>query len=437
MSLFVVGVNHQTAPVEVRGRLSAGFTTCGQAPNRGFRSESLSEVVAVSTCNRLEVYAVPRATQEQAEEMVLDRLAGFSGLSAAELHEFAYVRGQAEAVRHLLRVSCGLDSQILGEAQILGQISESFVSARTGGTIGPILTLVLSRALHAGRRARSETLIGSGRTSISQAAAHLVEKELGGLPGKRIAIVGAGESAELAMRALATCGAPDVSCISRSVDAARAVPGLEACKMLPWSSLREALLAADAVITATSAPHPVLYTEDLAPILAERGERGLVIVDIAVPRDVDPRVRDLPQVTLHDIDELEAGLDEGRALREQAVPSVEAIVLEESAQIEEWLKAREIAPTIRLLQKQARFIADAEAQRTVAKLNGIDLRQQELVFRMARRIAKKILHEPTVRLKSRADEDLEDYAEALAELFGLRAETKPAARAEEKGNERL
>jgi glutamyl-tRNA reductase len=358
----------------------------------------------------------------RSEDAIVDRLSDVSGISQAELESVVYRKQDREAVEHLLRVACGLDSQVLGETQVLGQISQCFEAARTEETLGPLLTTLLSRAVHAGRRARRETDISLGKTSISHVAAALVDTELGGISGKQVVIVGAGETAAKAMRALYSCGSPRVVCLNRSAAKAEAMVGGTDAEVLPWPSLARTLTTCDAVITATSAPHPIIYPEDLATILAGRGGRPLVLVDIAVPRDVDPGVRELRGVVLYDIDQLAASLDEGRAGREAAVPRVEEIISEEADAIMDWVQSREVVPLVQRIRDKALAVADEEARRTIRKLGGLDERQQEIVSTMARQIANKIVHEPTVRLKARLRETSDDtYPEVVADIFGLAA----------------
>jgi len=422
--VVLTGISHLTAPVGVREKLHAGLAARSSLRADLIRRGCLRELVLVSTCNRLEVYAVPARSASQAEEDILEWLADAASLSIDEVSRWTYRKRDIEAIQHLLRVACGLDSQMLGETQILGQVSQAIVDARSEATVGPLLTGTLTRAVHAGKRARTETAIACGVTSIMHAAAALVERELDGLSSKRVMVVGAGQTAELVIQALHKRGEPDITCIGRSVSRASAIALPNGCAVLPWSALAEALVTADAVITATSAPHPILFAEDLASVLGRRGDRRLVLVDIAVPRDVDPRVGELSSVVLYDIDQLEQSLDEGRACREAAAPRVEEIVSEETLAILEWLRGRQVAPVIQKLRGRARAIAGAEAREAVRRLDGMTEKEHEVILRMARRIVGKILHEPTVGLKVHAGSGKgERYVQAVVELFGLDAET--------------
>ena len=238
---------------------------------------------------------------------------------------------------------------------------------------------------------------------------------------RSVLVVGAGETAELAVQALHKHGALDVSCINRSLSSAQALALRTGCRALPWAELTPALASADAVITATGAPHPVIYAEDVALALKQRQRLPLVAVDIAVPRDVDLPVGALPGVVLHDIDKLEATLDRNLSRRRAAVPEVEAIIAEETQAVMDWLHGREATEVVAELREHARSVADAELGGALRKLEGLDENAQEIISRMANRIVSKLLHEPTKRLKSRASsDDFAVYRDAVVDLFGLK-----------------
>ncbi len=382
----------------------------------------------LSTCNRLEVYAAPTAGAGSVCGLIVDWLAELGDFSRAELEPHIYRKEDRDAVEHLLQVACGLDSQLLGETQILGQVAQARAVSESSGTSGPALSRLFSRAVHAGKRARSETEISKGVTSISHAAVALLEKELGHLSSRRVLVVGAGETAELAIQALHKHGAGQVSCVNRSFPSAEALALRTGCRALPWAELTQALADADAMITATGAPHPVIYAEDVTFALAQRQSFPLVVVDIAVPRDVDLPVGALPGVRLHDIDKLEASLDRNLSRRRAAVPKVEEIIAEETQVVMDWLRGREASGIITELREQARSVVDAELGVALRKLEGLDKNVEETISRMANRIVNKILHQPTERLKSRAAcEDFSVFRDAVGDLFGLKQVTAPVA----------
>ena len=421
-----MGLSQHTAPVALRERLSKalGPSVCVSdtpATVPPWAGSGFRELVLLSTCNRLEVYAVPDDADEDSRGMIVARLAELGAVPQHELEPHIYHKEDEDAVWHLLRVACGLDSQLLGETQILGQVSNAFAVAKANGTSGPLLTYLYSRATHSGRKAQTETEIGKGTTSVSQAAVSLVERELGDLTSRNILIVGAGESAELAIQALLKRGTPRVSCVNRTLASAHALADRFGCEAHPWAELAGVLATADAVITATGSPHPVIYSEDVEPVLAQRRGAPLVFVDIAVPRDVDLEVGSLPGVVLHDIDKLEAALDQNLNRRLAAVPQVEDIVARETRLIMEWLHGREATDLLAELREHARSVAEAELSGALRKLDGIDKDTEEIITRMANRIVGKLLHQPTKQLKSRAsDDDFEVYCEAVVDLFGLK-----------------
>ncbi|MFH1833698.1 MAG: glutamyl-tRNA reductase [bacterium] len=431
MTIIVVGLNQRTALVALRERLSKVLepSGCSDDANADFFpwwGPGFRELAFLSTCNRLEVYGVPMGAGRDTCGLMVGRLAELGDLDRDELEPHVYQKEDRDAVEHLLRVACGLDSQLLGETQILGQVTQALTSARAAGTSGPSLTYLFSRAAHAGKRARSETEISRGATSISHAAVTLLEKELGDLSTRSVLVVGAGETAELAVRALCEHAASEVWCINRSFPAAQALATRTGCRTRPWVELTQALASVDAMISATGAPHPVIYPEDVAPALEERQGRPLVVVDIAVPRDVALSVGTLPGVVLHDIDKLEATLDQNLNRRWAAVPKVEEVIAGEIEVVMDWLRGREAKDVVAELREHARSVADAELGGALRKLDGLDKDSQEIVSRMANRIVSKLLHQPTKQLKSRASsEDFATYCDAVVDLFGLQGELLP------------
>lgn len=425
MSILLVGLNQHTAPVALRERLSGVLepSGCGSEADPTLSSwwgSGFREFAYLSTCNRLEVYAVSNGTQGNDSALIVTRLAELGEVPLEELELHIYNKEDADAVDHLLRVACGLDSQMLGETQILGQVSDALASAKANGTSGPLLTYLFSRASHAGKRARSETEISRGGTSISQAAVTLLEKELGKLSSRSVLVVGAGDTAELAVQALHKRGAPNVCCVNRTLSSAQEIAVRFGCEARPWGELAGILASTDAVITATGSPHPVIYPDDVAPILEQRQGVPLVFVDIAVPRDVDLEVGSLPGVVLHDIDQLEAARDRNLSRRHAAVPEVEGIVARETQRVLEWIHGREATDLLAELREHGRAVADAEVKSALRKLGTVDSNSEEVISRMANRIVSKLLHQPIRQLKARAPrDDFEVYCDAVVDLFGL------------------
>lgn len=430
ISILLVGLNHRTAPIVVREQLS--FDACAlpmvasDLYAAGANLGVLQEVVVISTCNRLEVYAITTAPA-QAIALIEAQIARQRQMTPDELATYVYVKAGDAAIEHLLRVASGLDSLILGEAQILGQVANALAAAHSSGASGPMLTQLFNRALHCGKRARTETPIGSYTTSISHAAVRHAEAVLGDLSQCRALLIGAGEMAELAATALQQHRIASILCINRTLTRAEQLAMKVGGRAVEWSRLDEALTAVDLVISATAAPHVVLTREQVARAIRARAERPLLLFDIALPRDIDPAIDALPAVLRYDIDHLRSSIDANLARREAAIPLVEAIIAEETAALQAWLGGRQVLPIVVDLRRHAERIAHQEVQRTLQRLRhhtpDHDRISQE-VERLADRIVAKLLHEPTVRLKAQAaDGNGVAYAQALSELFAL---TPPA-----------
>ena len=418
MSIVLVGLNQRTATVDLREQFSV--TECGVQVAFAEMGAPIQESVILSTCNRLEVYAVAAGDTRTGWALVEQVLCRMGGTPMETLRPHLYYLDDRSAIEHLMHVAAGIDSTVLGEPQILGQVAQAFADARAGAKVGPILTYLFSQAVHVGKRARAETDISRHTTSVSHAAVLLAEKMVGDLSACRALVAGVGEMAHLAAQALVAHGARDITCINRSFERAQELAQTVGGRALKWHDLDEAIARADVMITATGAPHPVIYADDVAPMLAARLDRPLVIIDIAVPRDVDPSVGGLSGVRLFDIDHLEATLDANMALRQAAIPQVETIVQEDLAAALDWLHSREVVPVIECLRRRSADLAEAELQETLHRLVGLDDREREAVARMAHRIVNKLLHQPTVRLKAcAASGNGHGYAHAVRELFDL------------------
>lgn len=435
MSILLVGLNHHTAPVDLRERLA--LSGCGLTmaleelpihrhafngdPALGVKDlpPALREGVILSTCNRLEIYATAKeiGAGKAAIENFLSRL---QGIPLSEIKPYLYFMHDQSAVNHLMRVAAGLDSMILGEPQILGQVGEAFLSARVSQTTGPVLSHLFEQAIHAGKRARTETEISQHTTSVSHAAALLAEQQLGALCGVKVALLGAGEMAEVAVQALLDRGAEQFVCLNRTLNSAEALAERFGGRALPWHELTSALVWADVVISATGAPHTIIHLDDVQEALPERDGRPLVFIDIALPRDIEEAVGEQPTVSRFDIDALQHVLDENIAQREAAVPSVEAIIAEEASAFASWISSRQVAPVIADLRQWATDIAQAEVERAIKKLDEPGPREVEIVEMLAHRLVNKLLHQPTMSLREQAEQgNGYGYAHVVRELFDL------------------
>lgn len=419
MTIVLIGLNHRTAPVELREKLALAAPALDVlAAQRQTAEAAVREVAVLSTCNRLEIYAVVNQ-RETGWRQLKAFIAGLGDLPASALTPHLYRLEDDAVVRHLMRVACGLDSMILGEPQILGQVTAAFGTAQGAGLVGPVLSHLFSAAIHAGKRARTESTISRYTTSVSHAAALMVLDAVV-VQSPKILIVGAGEMAVLAAKALRKHGVTDLAFINRTHSRAEVLAAELAGRSLGWSELDEALLWADAVITATGAPHTVIYAHDVAANLERRQGRPLLLVDIALPRDVEVAVDDLVGVQRRDIDDLHAIVDRNAAQREAAVPQVESIVGHEQESFLEWYYSREVTPVIKDLRRWAAQVAQLEVEQALARIGNQDPHTTEVVNRMAHRIVNKLLHEPTVRLRGQAvNGNGHGYAHAVSELFGL------------------
>lgn len=425
MPILTIGLNHRTASVELRERLALNDDELQGALRTllTFPSENqptLQEAAILSTCNRLEVYAVA-ADVQQAQEAIEIFLAHLQHSSLETIRPHLYHRVDAAAVTHLMRVASGLDSMVLGEPQILGQVSHALNQAQAAGTTGPILSHLFARALHAGKRARAETEISRYTTSMSHAAVLLAEAHVADLTQANVLVLGAGEMAELAIEALQMRDAKAIGCLNRTYERALALVDPVQGRAFNWYHLEEALVWADAVIGATSAPHTVIHREDVAEAFTHRGDRPLVFVDIALPRDVEADVEEISRVHRYDIDDLKSTLDANLAQRQAAIPDVEEILAGEADQFQKWLRSRQVVPVLVAMRRQVEEIAARELDEALQLMPELDEREQEIVGRLVHRLVRKILHEPTVQLKAQAAAGHGlPYAQAVQTLFDLK-----------------
>lgn len=401
--ILLVGLSHHTAPLVLREQLTLAEHDLDQTL-RQLSGQGLDEVAILTTCNRLEFYAVG-----QSSTPIELLLASLGDLTPETLAPHLYVETGRAAVDHLMRVAAGLDSMILGEQQILGQVQLSFEFAQAAGTAGPVLSHLLAQAAHAGKRARHETEVSRHTTSISHAAVKLAGSQLGDLQQARALVVGGGEMATLAAQALNRHNIGDLTCINRSFERAQTLATQFEGQARTWDQLPQALAEADVVISATSAPTTIIHPEDI--------QSPLVIIDIALPRDVAAGVSALPDVHYYDLDDLKTYVEANLARREAATADVEIIIDEEAARFEEWLRGRSVAPVITALRDKVTAVADDEVAAALRRLGDLDEDQQKVVEHLAHRIVNKILHAPTVCLR-----DDNEYAAAVLDLFDLDVE---------------
>ena len=419
MSVIVVGLNHRTAPVELRERVAVPSSRMVKALHDLSGREHLAEVVLLSTCNRTEIYA--RSTKfHSAVSDVLEFLSEQGSAPPEDFSEHLYTYYDDSAVSHLFGVAAGLDSMILGEGEILGQVRDAWQLAETEGASGQAMARVFRHAIVLGKRVRTETAIGRRALSISSAAVALAERTMFSLRGRSVLILGAGDVAEGLGRALVSAGVGEVVVANRTHARAVALAERLGGRAVPLGDLQDVLTTVDVLLTATDSTEVHVEQADVEAVMDRRNGVPLLIVDVAVPRDVDPGAASVPGVTLHDVDDLhqltEAALDE----RRREVATVREIIGEELERFQADRAARQVAPLITSLRDHAESVRQAELTRFRSKLEALAPEARETVDALTQGIVNKLLHEPTVRLKDAAGSARgELYSDALASLFNF------------------
>ncbi|EHN09216.1 Glutamyl-tRNA reductase [Patulibacter medicamentivorans] len=417
--LLVLGISHKTAPVAVRERLALSDRQIELLLGDLIASEQVHEAAAVSTCNRAEVYLVV-GDPVRAEAALLGRLADRARMRPTELAGQVYAPRNCDAARHLYRVTSGLDSMVLGEYEIQGQVKRSYDLALQAGTTGPLLNRLFKAALQTGKRVRSETGLSERRTSVASVAVDLAAATVGELQDRSVVIIGAGDTAELTAQALAARGGHTLFVSNRHADRARGLAERFGGRVGSLHDLPEQLAEADIVVASTSSPHPILGPEELDVVMASRRERPLVLIDIAVPRDVDPECAGVEGVSLYDIDDLQAVVARNLAGRGDESEQAEAIVEEEIQRFARWMGQLDVTPTIVDLRSRASEIVDAVLAENAGRWQSASEEDLARIERAARTVVQRLLHEPTVRLKrSRDNDDAHGHVEVLRDLFGL------------------
>ena len=423
MRLFAIGLSHRTAPVELRecvdfarGGLDAALDALAA---RGLGRET----VVLSTCNRAEIYAVVDA--DAAADAIRRFFSDYHGVEYSRMAEHLYAYKGAEAARHLFRVAAGLDSLVVGEPQILGQVKVAYGMAQDRQFTGALTNRLFHSAFGVGKRVRTETGLGEGAVSVSYAAIALARKIFGDLSGLNVLIVGAGEMAQLTGVHLQSQGVKQISIASRTLSTAETLAQQLGGRAVAWSELDAALGTADIVVTATGAAEPVLRRPRVEEAMRPRRNRPVFIIDIAVPRDVEASVGDLDQVFLYDIDDLQTIVKENLARRSGELQRANAIVEEEVGKFATWMKSREIIPTVVALRQRFEEIRQAELDRLAPKLANLPPEARARVDEITRLMVEKLLLTPTEQLKSTSDEaTIVAFADALNRLFSLSADDK-------------
>jgi glutamyl-tRNA reductase len=418
--LLLVGISHRSAPVDLRERVD--FQTRGVEKALGAISglASTREAVIVSTCNRAEIYAAtedPDAAKSDLVRFVSD----FSGVADREVAPHVYDVADLEAARHLFRVAAGLDSMVVGEPQILGQVKEAHTMATVAHTAGPVLNRLFHCSFGVGKRVRTETGLGSGAVSVSYAAVALARKIFGDLKGLSATVVGAGEMGKLTAVHVKSQGVSHMTIVSRTMaHAARTAQGIGGATAAPWEELDAVLSASDIVITATGAATPILTKARIESVMRHRRSRPLFMIDIALPRDVEAAAGEIEQVFLYNLDDLQATVRENLARRTGEVARAESIVGEELEKFGTWFRSRGVIPTVVALRQRFEAIRRAELERLDFKLTALTPEARSRVDEITHLIVEKLLMTPTEQLKAINDaETVGVYADALTRLFNL------------------
>lgn len=419
MSVIVVGLNHRTAPVDVLERVTVPAPQLVKALDALATSEHLAEVVVLSTCNRIEVYARANLFHPAVQDVV-EFLADQSSLTPDALADHVYTYYDDAAIVHLFGVAAGVDSMIVGEGEILGQVREAWLVAEAEGRAGSMLSRIFRHAVEVGKRSRTETAIGRHAASVASAAVALAGRTLGSLEGKRVLVLGAGDVGEGTALALGGAGVSEVTVANRTGARAHELARRVGGRAIPLDDVADQMVATDVLLCTTSSPDVILERDDVEQVMARRDGRALLIVDVAVPRDVDPGVRQVFGVTVLDIDDLKAFAEQSLEQRRREVTKVRGIVAEEIERLQIERNAREVAPVITALRRHADAVREAELQRFAARLASLTPEQRAAVEALTEGIQNKLLHEPTIRLKDSAGTGRSMlHADALAFLFDL------------------
>jgi len=429
--LVAVGINHKTAPVELRETLVSSSEELRELLLALREGAGLSEAMIVSTCNRVEIYGVARGWA-QAGERSLRVLAERRGVAPDALVRHGFVRGSREAAEHIFRVAASLESMVVGEPQILGQVKEAFDLARSHGTVGAVLDRCLTSAFHGAKRVRSETSIARGAASVPSVAVDLARSIFGDLGECAALLVGAGEMSQQSGISLRSAGIASITVVNRSVDRGEALAAELGGRFVPWGGLSEQLAKADIVITSTGSTRPVIDRALLRPVMKARRGAPIFLVDIAVPRDVDPDVLRIEQVFVYNIDDLQGIVDANLRSRASEAERAADLLVSEIDGFVGWQRSRSVGPVIQRLHAHAQLIAEGELARHAGRLGELTPGQRKAVESLAHGIVRKLLHPPVTSLRESAKADDAYTAAALAsaveQLFNLTtADSAPAA----------
>ena len=419
VNLILVGVNHKTTPVEIREKLAFTKGKIEESVNHLFNFPDIIEHTILSTCNRVEIYARANS-QDSAIKSIKQFICDFHQLSLVELEDHFYSYSNKEAVEHLFRVSSSLDSMILGEAQILGQVKEAYSLARDLRSTGLVLNQLFEKAFSIAKKVREETGIAERSVSISSAAVELAQKIFDDLENHTVMLVGTGEMAELAAKHLISYGVKTIYVTSRTYERAANLARTLNGSALDFEAFKNELHRADIVITSTSAPNFIIKKEIVEKAIHERKNKPIFFIDIAVPRDIEPDVNDLENVYLYDIDDLQVVVSANIKEREKEAKNAMNLISQEVTKFNNWVGALDAVPTIVEIRKKAENIRKQEIEKTLKKISHLSEDEKQLLRQMSSSMINKILHKPTIKLKQKTQsEDGHVYLKAIRHLFHL------------------
>jgi len=417
MTLAIIGVNYKTAPIALRERIAIGPEELPQTTRALAAVEGVTECMILSTCNRVELVVAVEGPDADVPGFLHRQF----GLERALLEPHIYTQTDRDAVRHLFRVAASLDSMVVGEPQILGQVKEAFAVARAAGTVAGQLEHLLQSAFAAAKKVRTETEIGSNSVSVASVAVDLAKKIFGSLAGRTVFLVGAGKMSELAARHLVRQGAGAILVSNRTEDRAQRMAGQFAGRVIPYEQLYEAASEADIVISSTGAPHPIFRREHGHAFMQRRRNRPMFFIDIAVPRDVDPAMGALEGIFVYDIDDLQAVAAQHMAERSREASDAETLIAGEVERFHQRQRAVNVAPAIVALQRQAEEIRRAELKRVESRLGGLTAEQIAAVEALTRGLVNKFLHPPMQALKQAAREGDQVKLDTVCEEWSVSA----------------
>ena len=419
MNIITVGLSHKTAPVEIREKLSFPSQTIGEPLNRLCTSYGINEGVIISTCNRVEVFAVTKDI-EKGLWQVKKFLSDYHNIPLEELDGHLYTYTAEDAVKHLFRVCAGLDSMVIGEPQILGQAKDAYGYALQHKTAGVIMNKLFHKAFSVAKRIRTETKIGSSAVSISYAAVELAKKIFGTLEGKSAMLIGAGEMAELAARYLLSNGVQEILIANRTYEKAIEVAKNFNGTPIMFREFTHYLKKVDIIVTSTAAPRFIIHPEQIEEVIKERKNRPMFFIDISVPRNIDPLINNIDNIYLYNVDDLQGVVEANLKERVKEAKEAEAIIHEELGNFHKWVKSLDVVPTIVALKKKLEDIRKGEVEKALSGVNGLREQDIQAIDAMTKAIVNKIVHDPVTHLKKEANKVEGDfYIEATRRLFDL------------------